>query len=81
MDCCQALSLLLYVLKLAKFVEHVKQLHGFYYDKDAFVIRFDTVITFDADDMKAQRDEVCRLVKEAYPEFNVYVTLDTDVSD
>ncbi len=69
------------VLNLVKSVEHVKQIHGFYFSRETMEIRFDAVITFDADDLKAQRDEVERLVKEAYPDFDVYVTLDNDVSD
>ena len=59
--------------------EHVLQMHGFHmHDRE---IRFDLVIGFEAPDRKAIYAELCREICEAYPDYQVYITLDSDVSD
>ncbi len=59
--------------------EHVLQMHGFHmHDRE---IRFDLVIGFGAEDRKSLYEEICREIREAYPDYQVYITMDSDVSD
>lgn len=59
--------------------EHVLQMHGFHmHDRE---IRFDLVVGFEARDRRQIHAEVCREIREAYPDYQVYITLDSDVSD
>lgn len=59
----------------------VKQLHGFHVDLDQRVMTFDVVITFDVPDRKALCQHIADEVRGAYPDYQVFVTLDSDVSD
>lgn len=58
---------------------HVLQLHGFHMHDDE--IRFDVVIGFEAPDRRALFTEICDEVRAAYPDYHVYITMDSDVSD
>ncbi|MCR4717988.1 MAG: cation diffusion facilitator family transporter [Lachnospiraceae bacterium] len=69
------------VAKLVKSVDHVKQIHGFYVDLESKDMRFDVVITFDANDIKAQHQKVIDTVTEEFSDYDLRVSLDTDVSD
>ncbi len=60
---------------------HVLQVHGFYYDRPAKVIRFDFVVSFDAPDRQKVYREVCDAVQKEYPDFTLQVTMDTDFSE
>ena len=56
------------------------QMHGFYADTTAKTLRFDVVISFDADRknvLKTLYDKVLEL----YPDYNAHIILDTDVTD
>ena len=61
--------------------ENVKQMHGFYYNRDEGSVRFDAVISFDA----PGRGEVCREVagklKTAYPELSFEIAADIDFGE
>ena len=59
--------------------DHVLQLHGFHMHDDE--IRFDVVIGFEAPDRRAIYDDICREIRGAYPNYRVYITMDSDVSD
>jgi cation diffusion facilitator family transporter len=59
--------------------EHVLQMHGFHMHDDE--IRFDVVIGFEAGDRRAVFEDICKEIKEAYPSYRVYITMDSDVSD
>ncbi len=58
---------------------HVLQMHGFHMHDDE--IRFDLVIGFEAPDRRALFDEICTEIRAAYPDYHVYITMDSDVSD
>ncbi|MBR3076653.1 MAG: cation transporter [Oscillospiraceae bacterium] len=59
--------------------DHVLQMHGFHmHDRE---IRFDLVIGFEAEDRKALFASICREIREAYPDYQVYITMDSDISD
>lgn len=61
--------------------QYVLQMHGFYIDPAEKTIRFDIVVSFDAKDRLAVYKEVCSAVQEAYPDYALQVTMDTDFSE
>ena len=61
--------------------QYVLQMHGFYIDPAEKTIRFDIVVSFDAKDRLAVYKEVCSAVQEAYPDYTLQVTMDTDFSE
>ena len=70
--------------EMRKFVlgfEHVKQIHGFYYDREESSVRFDVVISFSA----PSRSEVFRKVREGleerYPEMHFSLAMDMDYGE
>ncbi len=69
------------IRKLVMSHEHVMQLHGFYVNKTKKTIRFDVVISFDAEDRKAVYEEVCSEIAALYPDYTLQIALDTDFSE
>ncbi len=61
--------------------EHVLQMHGFYYDKPEKMIRFDFIVSFDAPDRRKVYREVWAAVQNAYPDYILQITMDTDFSE
>lgn len=61
--------------------EHVLQMHGFYLNETDKKIQFDVVIDYAAPNMHKLYEEICAELNEAYPDFNVVVALDLDMSD
>ena len=59
--------------------EHILQLHGFHMHDDE--IRFDLVVGFEAPDRKALFAAVCEEIKAAYPDYQIYIAMDSDMSD
>lgn len=57
------------------------QLHGFYINKEEKTMSFDVVIDFDAKDRMSVYREIKKEVREAYPQYQVYVAMDEDISD
>ncbi|MBR6069263.1 MAG: cation transporter [Ruminococcus sp.] len=68
------------IYDIAMSVEHVLEAHGFYLDEEQKRIQFDIIVSFDAPDRNAVYKEAVRRVREAYPEYELYCTLDTDFS-
>lgn len=61
--------------------EHVKQTHGFYLDKENKSIRFDVLISFNADDRRAVYENVVKDVQKEYPDYKLQIAMDTDFSE
>ena len=61
--------------------KHVRQMHGFYLLKDRKTMRFDIVISFDADDRRALYNEVVEDVRKAFPDYELQVAMDTDFAE
>ena len=59
----------------------ILQMHGFYMDRAEKEIRFDIVISFDAKDRSAVYQKVCEQVQEAFPDYRLQITPDTDFSE
>ena len=60
---------------------HVLQMHGFYLDKAEKTLRFDFVVSFEAEDRRQVYKEICERVQEDYPDYTLQVTMDTDFSE
>lgn len=61
--------------------DHVLQMHGFYYDKALKSIRFDLVVSFDAENRQETFTKACDAVREAYPGFDIQANMDIDYSE
>ena len=61
--------------------EFVRQMHGFYLTKEEKKIRFDIVISFDAQDRRAVFGNVVDDVKKAFPDYELQATMDTDFTE
>ncbi len=61
--------------------EHVKQIHGFYFDEVTGLVSFDIVISFDASDRNKLFEEIKKALKEKYPQYKFDLNLDVDLSD
>lgn len=61
--------------------KYVKQMHGFYYDKEEKSMRFDIVVSFDAPDRNEVYEKVLSAVKEAYPDYKIHIATDIDFSE
>lgn len=62
-------------------VRFVKQIHGFFLNKEKKSIRFDAVIDFDAPDREEVQAEISKKISAMYPEYTLKITLDSDFSD
>ncbi|MBQ7246328.1 MAG: cation transporter [Firmicutes bacterium] len=60
--------------------EGVLQVHGFYIDMETKTMTFDMVVDFGAD-RDAVYTHILEEIKEKYPDYNVRITLDSDISD
>ena len=56
------------------------QMHGFYVDDEAKSIRFDVVLSFDID-RKEALDTLYAEVAPLYPDYEVFITPDVDLTD
>ena len=59
----------------------VLQMHGFYLEEASAVITFDVILDFDAPDRRKIYQDICRKVQERFPEYQIHVALDYDISD
>lgn len=61
--------------------KHILQLHGFYVDEEKKRITFDVVVDFDEQDREGLMKHIIGDVKNALPEYEVVVAMDSDISD
>lgn len=61
--------------------EYVLQMHGFYINTEEKTMRFDIVISFDAEKRSEVYREVCEKVAAAYPDYAIQIGMDTDFSE
>ena len=69
------------VRKITQKHDYVLQMHGFFVDEAAKLIRFDIIIDYAAPDAAAIHRAVVEEVKALYPDYDVQITLDVDISD
>lgn len=61
--------------------QYVIQMHGFYVDRVEKTMRFDMVISFDAKDRSEVYRQVLAKVQNAFSDYTLQVTMDTDFSE
>ncbi len=59
----------------------VLQIHGFYLDAEQRTMRFDVILSFDLPDRQAAYEDILAEVRQAWPGWDVRITLDSDISD
>ena len=59
----------------------ILQMHGFYLEKEKQILKYDLVISFDAQDRNALYREIVEKTRAAFPGWHVLITPDTDISD
>ena len=62
-------------------IPHVLQMHGFYFDKEEQSIRFDVIVSFDAEDRNQVYQQVIQEVRKVCPDLTLQISLDTDFSE
>ncbi len=61
--------------------KEIIHMHGFYIDEKEKTMRFDIIVSFESINMKQLFMHVVEDVKEAFPDYDVQVQFDTDISD
>ena len=56
------------------------QMHGFYADTEKKTVRFDVVVSFDAD-RKEAIETLYAEVKTLYPDYDILIVPDVDIAD
>lgn len=57
------------------------QMHGFYVNKESMDINFDLIFDFSTKNKNELLKQIEEEIKEKYPEYNIFITLDVDISD
>ena len=68
------------VQKIVTAHDYVLQMHGFYLDMENKKMRFDTVLTF-AVSFREAVETLIKEVKSAYPDYEITISPDADISD
>ena len=61
--------------------EYAKQVHGFFYNKTEKAVRFDVVISFDADSRQAVLEKIREDLSQKYPEYSFSMAMDMDYGE
>ena len=61
--------------------QYVKQMHGFYLQKEDKTMRFDIVISFDAKNRRTVYLEVVADVQKAFPDYELQIAMDADFAE
>ncbi len=60
---------------------HVKQMHGFYLNREQKSMRFDIVVSFNAKDRREVYANVVSDVQKAFPDYTFQIAMDTDYAE
>ncbi len=69
------------VSKIVMEHKEILQMHGFYVDEVTKIMRFDIIVSFDSLSMKDLFNHVVEDVEEAFPDYDIQVQFDMDMSD
>ena len=61
--------------------QHILQMHGFNMDKEEKSIRFDIVVSFNAENRRDVYRDVIEDVQKNYPDYQIKIAMDTDFSE
>ncbi len=62
-------------------IDGILQMHAFYINFEAKQLSFDIVVDFNVEDKYALRDSIVVKLKEDYPDFDIFIAIDTFISD
>lgn len=77
----QAIAMREHVREIVMRHEHVIQMHGFYVDEEKKVMRLDVIVDFTDPDAEAKYKHIQEDIQNEYPQYQVHVTLDYNLSD
>ena len=69
------------IMNMVSEESYVLQMHGFYLDKEEKKMNFDIIVDFAAPDRKKVYENIQKRVKEKYPDYQINITQDLDISD
>jgi len=69
------------VSKIVMAHKEIIQMHGFYVDEEKKIMRFDIIVSFESLSMKELFNHVVEDVCQAFPDYDIQVQFDTDISD
>lgn len=69
------------VVETIKKYPFIKQLHGFYLDEATRTVSFDLMFDFKDEKKDEEVEEIKQILKEAHPEFDYFIVIDTDFTD
>lgn len=70
--------------EISRFVlahEHIKQIHGFYFSAKEKLVRFDVVVSFEAESRQAVFHKVLGELNTQYPEYQFMLAMDMDYGE
>ncbi|MGD1821566.1 MAG: cation diffusion facilitator family transporter [Pleomorphochaeta sp.] len=62
-------------------IEGILSMHAFYINSSAKQLSFDIVVDFSIEDKFSLRDSIVSKLKEDYPNFDIFIAIDTFISD
>ena len=71
----------LFLANLISEHQQIKQLHGFYMDKERMMISFDLIFDFSCPNIEEIKNELIGKLKEKFPQYDYYIVIDNDFSD
>ena len=71
----------MYLSNLVKEYSDIKQLHGFYVDKERMLISFDIILDYKCPNVENIKNELYNRMKEKFPLYNPYIIIDNEFAD
>ena len=71
----------MYLSNLVKEYPDIKQLHGFYVDKERMLISFDIILDYGCPNVERIKEELYQNMKEKFPLYNFYIIIDNEFAD
>ena len=71
----------MYLSNLVKEYSDIKQLHGFYVDKERNLVSFDIILDYGCPNVERIKEELYQNMKEKFPLYNFYIIIDNEFAD
>ena len=69
------------VKEIALRQKYIRQIHGFYLIEKEKKMRFDLVVSFDAENRMVAFKEAIAKIQKAFPDYRIYATMDADFTE
>lgn len=69
------------VSNLVKEYKDIKQMHGFYLNKEEFTVTFDIILDYKCPNVEEIRQDLFNKLKEKYPLFTFFIVIDNEFTD